>query len=251
MIRPGDVALVTGGGRGIGRAVALALAGAGARVAACSRTLPDVSGVADQIRAAGGEALALRCDVADPSQVDAAVLDTVKTFGRIDILVNNAGVGTVAPSEVADYDIAEWDRIVNVNLRGTFLCCRAVLPGMRTRRKGTIINVASITGMKAAPLVAPYGAGKFGVVGLTQALLAENHQYGIRVCMVNPGPTDTTIWDKKLVPLPAETRAAMMRPEDVAHAVLFLAALPDRVRVDDIVVLPNQFPLKLWDYRVD
>jgi len=122
---------------------------------------------------------------------------------------------------------------------------------MRERRRGTIINVASITGVKSAPLVAPYGAGKFGVVGLTQTLLAENHQYGIRVCMVHPGPTDTTIWDKKLVPLPAEVRATMMRPEDVAHVVLFLAALPDRVRVDEVVVLPNQFPLKLWDYRVD
>jgi NAD(P)-dependent dehydrogenase (short-subunit alcohol dehydrogenase family) len=251
LIHATDVALVTGGGRGIGRAVALALAGAGVRVAACSRTQPDVTGVAEQIRAAGGEALALRCDVADPDQVEAMVGETIRAFGRIDVLVNNAGVGTVAPCEVADYAIGEWDRIVNVNLRGTFLCCRAVLPRMRERRRGTIINVASITGVKSAPLVAPYGAGKFGVVGLTQALLAENHQYGIRVCMVHPGPTDTTIWDKKLVPVPAEVRAAMMRPEDVAHAVLFLATLPDQVRVDEIVVLPNQFPLRLWDYRVD
>jgi len=251
MIRPRDVALVTGGGRGIGRAVAAALAGAGVRVAACSRTLPDVARVAEQIRATGGEALALRCDVADPAQVETAVAETVGRFGQIDILVNNAGVGTVAPCEVADYEIAEWDRIVNVNLRGTFLCCRAVLPGMRDRRRGTVINVASITGVKSAPLVAPYGVGKFGVVGLTQALLAENHPYGIRVCMVNPGPTDTTIWDKKLTPLPADVRAAMMRPEDVARVVLFLASLPDEVRIDEIVVLPNQFPLKLWDYRVD
>jgi len=242
---------VTGGGRGIGRAVALALAGVGLRVAVCSRTQPDVTTVAEQIRAAGGEALALCCDVAAPAQVETMVEETVRAFGRIDILVNNAGVGTVAPCEVADYEVAQWDRVVDVNLRGTFLCCRAVLPGMRARRRGTIINVASITGVKSAPLVAPYGAGKFGVVGLTQALLAENHRHGIRVCMVHPGPTDTTIWDKKLVPLPAEVRAAMMRPEDVAHVVLFLAALPDHVRVDEIVVLPNQFPLRLWDYRLD
>jgi 3-oxoacyl-[acyl-carrier protein] reductase len=251
VIHRGQVAFVTGGGRGIGRAVARSLAGVGARVAACSRTLSDVESLAAEIRGAGGEALALECDVADQAQVERAVARTAELLGPIDILVNNAGVGTVAPSEVADYDVAEWDRIVNVNLRGVFLCCRAVLPSMRERRRGTVINIASITGLKAAPLVSPYGAGKFGVVGLTQSLIAENHRYGIRVCMVNPGTTDTTIWDKKLVPIPAEVRSAMMRPEDVAEVVLFLASLPDRVRIDEVVVLPNHFPVKLWDYRVE
>jgi NAD(P)-dependent dehydrogenase (short-subunit alcohol dehydrogenase family) len=251
VIRPGDVALVTGGGRGIGRAVAVALARAGARVATCSRTLSDVEAVVAEIQAAGGEALALECDVADAAQVERAVAHAVGALGPIDILVNNAGVGTVAPAEVADYDVAEWDRIVNVNLRGVFLCCRAVLPSMRERRRGTVINVASITGLKSAPLVAPYGVSKFGVVGLTQALIAENHGHGIRVCMVHPGTTDTTIWDKKLVPVPAEVRAAMMRPEDVAEVLVFLASLPDRVRIDEVVVLPNHFPVKLWDYRME
>jgi short-subunit dehydrogenase len=122
---------------------------------------------------------------------------------------------------------------------------------MRERKHGTIINVVSITGRQSAPLVSPYGASKFGEVGLTQALLAENHKYGIRVCMVNPGPTNTTIWDKKIVPLSKEVRDAMMYPEQVADVVLFMASLPDRVRIDEIVVLPNQFPVKLWDYRVE
>jgi NAD(P)-dependent dehydrogenase (short-subunit alcohol dehydrogenase family) len=152
---------------------------------------------------------------------------------------------------VADYEVAEWDRIVNVNLRGVFLCCRAVLPAMRERGRGTVVNVASITGLRSAPYVAPYGVSKFGVVGLTQALIAENQRYGIRVCMVSPGTTDTSIWDKKRVPVPAEVRAAMMRPEDVAEVVRFLASLPDRVRIDEVIVLPNQFPIRLWDYRVD
>jgi NADP-dependent 3-hydroxy acid dehydrogenase YdfG len=172
-------------------------------------------------------------------------------LGPVDLLVNNAGVGTVAPFEVADYEIAEWDRIVNVNLRGAFLCCRAVLPSMRERKRGTVINVGSISGHKSAPLVSPYGVSKFGLVGLNQALIAENHKHGIRVCMVSPGTTDTTIWDKKRVPIPAEVRAAMMRPEDIAEVILFLARLPDRVRIDDVVVLPNHFPVKLWDYRVE
>lgn len=251
MLKKGDIVFITGGGRGIGRATALAFGKVGARVAACSRTLADVEEVVNLIRKDGGEAIALQCDIAQPEEIEAAVKRTVSTYGPIDILVNNAGVGTVAPYEVADYEIAEWDRIINVNLRGTFLCCRAVLPSMRERKKGTIINVVSITGRESAPLVSPYGASKFGAVGLTQALLAENFKYGIRVCMVNPGPTNTTIWDKKITPLSKEVRAAMMHSEDVADVVLYMASLPDRVRIDEIVVLPNQFPVKLWDYRIE
>ncbi len=251
MLKKGDVAFITGAGRGIGRAVAKALAGEGIHVAVCSRTFADLQQLSAELACGAVRVLPLECDVADPLQVDRAFRIAAETLGPIDLLVNNAGVGTVAPVEVADYRIEEWDRIVNVNLRGMFLCCRAVLPSMRERRSGTIINVASITGLKSAPLVAPYGASKFGAVGLTQALLAENHKHGIRVCMVNPGPTNTTIWDKKLTPLPQEVRDAMMHPEDVAEVVLFLAKLPPRVRIDDIVVLPNQFPLKLWDYRVE
>jgi NAD(P)-dependent dehydrogenase (short-subunit alcohol dehydrogenase family) len=251
MMKQGDVALVTGAGRGIGRAVALSLGEAGARVALLSRTASDVESAAAAIREKGGEAIAMECDVADADAVAAAVERVSGALGPVDILVNNAGVGTVAPFEVADYEIAEWDRIVNVNLRGAFLCCRAVLPSMRERRRGTVINVGSISGHKSAPLVSPYGVSKFGLVGLNQALIAENHKHGIRVCMVSPGTTDTTIWDKKRVPIPAEVRAAMMRPEDIAEVILFLARLPDRVRIDDVVVLPNHFPVKLWDYRVE
>ncbi|HTY37190.1 MAG TPA: SDR family NAD(P)-dependent oxidoreductase [Bacteroidota bacterium] len=251
MIHKGDIAFVTGGGRGIGRAVSLALSRAGMSVIACSRTLGDVEEVAGLIEKEGGRALALQCDVANPLEVEQTFKRAASEFGPIDLLVNNAGVGTVAPYEVADYEIAEWDRIVNVNLRGTFLCCRAVLPSMRERRKGTIINVVSITGREAAPLVSPYGVSKFGAVGLTQGLLAENFKYGIRICMVNPGPTNTTIWDKKLTPLSKEVREAMMHSEDVAEVVLYMASLPERVRIDEIVVLPNQFPVKLWDYRVE
>jgi NADP-dependent 3-hydroxy acid dehydrogenase YdfG len=251
MIRAGDVAVVTGAGRGIGRAVATKLASVGARVALLSRTAADLDDAVAAIRAAGGEAHAFPCDVADAARVEDAFGRVRTALGPVDLLVNNAGVGTVAPVEVADYDVAEWDRIVGVNLRGAFLCARAVLPSMRERRRGTVVNLGSITGHESAPHVAPYGVSKFGLVGLTQALLAENHRHGIRVCLVSPGPTDSTIWDKKRVPLAPEVRAAMMRPEDVADVVLFLLRLPDTVRIDDIVVLPNQFPLKLWDYRVE
>lgn len=251
MIEQGTVALVTGGGRGIGRAAAIALAHAGMRVAACSRTPDDVEDVAKLIRKSGGDAIAIECDVADPQQVADAFATAEAKLGPIDLLVNNAGVGTVRPTEVADYDTAEWDRIVNVNLRGAFLCCRAAASRMRERRRGTIINIGSISGYESAPLVSPYGVSKFGLAGLTQALRAENHKYGVRVCSVSPGPTDTTIWDKKETPIPAEVRAVMMRSEEVADVIVFLASLPPNVRIDDIVVLPNQFPLKLWDYRME
>jgi len=251
MITPGDVALVTGAGRGIGRAVALALASAGCRVVAASRTATDLHSLCGELSALGHVATSVVADVADEAQVAGMVRHALDTFGSIDLLVNNAGVGTIEPVEVADYEVAEWDRIMNVNLRGAFLCCRHVLPGMRERRRGTVINIGSIAGRRGAPRVAPYDVSKFGLVGLTEALLAENHRNGVRVMLVTPGPTDSTIWDRKRTPIDAAVRAAMMRPAHVAHLVRFLAELPTGMRVDEVTVLPDQFPVKLWDYRVD
>jgi NAD(P)-dependent dehydrogenase (short-subunit alcohol dehydrogenase family) len=251
MIRPGDVALVTGAGRGIGRAAAVALAQSGCRIVATSRTAADLESLVTELRTGGGQATSIVADVAIEADVRAIVDHAIAAFGAVDILVNNAGVGTVAPAEVADYEVAEWDRIVNVNLRGAFLCCRYVLPHMRARRRGTVITIGSIAGRRGAPNVAPYDVSKFGVAGLHDAILAENHRHGIRVAMVTPGPTDSTIWDKKVTPIPAAVRAAMMRPEHVAHVVRFLAELPEGMRIDEVVVLPDQFPVKLWDYRVE
>lgn len=251
MIRRGDVALVTGAGRGIGRATAHALAAAGCRLDAASRTAADLDSLVAELRAAGHEATAVVADVAQEEDVRAMVDHVVTAFGDIALLVNNAGVGTVAPAEVADYDVAEWDRILGVNLRGAFLCCRHVVPHLRARRRGTVINVGSIAGRRGAPNVAPYDVSKFGLAGLTEALLAENHQHGVRVALVTPGPTDSTIWDRKRTPIAAEVRAAMLRPEQVAHVIRFLAELPEGVRIDEVTVLPDQFPVKLWDYRLD
>jgi NAD(P)-dependent dehydrogenase (short-subunit alcohol dehydrogenase family) len=251
MIRPGDVALVTGAGRGIGRATALTLADAGCRVVVASRTAADLDTLVTEIRARGGTASAVVADVSREEDASAMVARALDEYHAVDILVNNAGVGTVAPSEVADYDTAEWDRIVGVNLRGAFLCAKHVLPHMRARRRGAVISVGSISGRRGAPNVSPYTVSKFGLAGLHEALLAENHRHGIRVMMVSPGPTDSTIWDAKRTPLTPEVRAAMMRPERVAHVVRFLAELPEGMRIDEIVVLPEQFPVKLWDYRVE
>lgn len=251
MIVPGDVALITGAGRGIGRATALTLAQAGCRIVASSRTAHDLESLVRDIELRGGAAIGVVTDVSLEIDVSALVARALAEYGAIDILVNNAGVGTLAPSEVTDYDTAEWDRIVGVNLRGAFLVAKHVLPHMRTRQRGTVITIGSIAGRRGVPNVSPYTVAKFGLAGLHEGLLAENHKYGIRVSMVSPGPTDSTIWDAKRVPLSAEVRAAMMRPERVAHVVRFLAELPDGMRIDEIAVLPDQFPVKFWDYRVE
>lgn len=245
-----QVALVTGGGRGIGRAIAKMLAEEGAAVALAARSRDEIEAVRREIEAAGGRALAVQADVSDEQQVLKMMDEVGGALGPVDILVNCAGVPTKRPTELADYETADWDRIMNVNLRGVFLCSREAVRGMRARRRGTIINIASIAGIKAAPNVAPYSTAKYGVMALNQTLLAENARYGIKVHAVCPGTTDTPIWDKKEVPLSAEVRSRMLRPENVAEVVRFLVALPQNVRVDEIVVLPNEFPVALWDYQL-
>jgi NAD(P)-dependent dehydrogenase (short-subunit alcohol dehydrogenase family) len=166
----------------------------------------------------------------------------------VDVLVNNAGIPTRRPTEVADYATEDFDRILGVNLRGAFFCARAVLRGMRERRSGIIVNVGSISGIRAAPDVLPYSVAKFGIQALNETLIAENTRYGIKSHVVCPGVTDTSIWDRKEVPLPADVRARMLRPEDVAEVVAFLIRLPHHVRIDQVVLTPNVFPMKLWDY---
>ncbi|MGI6130516.1 MAG: SDR family NAD(P)-dependent oxidoreductase [Bacillota bacterium] len=246
----GKVALVTGGGRGIGRATALALSEEGAVVAVVARTRHEVESVAGDIRNRGGTAIALTADIGSETSVDSMVDSVIQSLGPIDILVNNAAVGTTRSCPVADYPADEWDRILNITLRGTFLCCRAVLKGMRGRRSGTIVNIGSIAGKKAAPDVSPYCVAKFGVAGLSQALVAENCRHGIRIHTICPGPVDTPIYDRKQHPPSKEVRDKMMKPEDVADAVIFLCSLSPRVRIDEIVMVPNQFPVSLWDYQL-
>jgi NAD(P)-dependent dehydrogenase (short-subunit alcohol dehydrogenase family) len=173
---------------------------------------------------------------------------TEAVFGPLDILVNNAGIPTRRPTQVSDYTTDDFDRILNVNLRGAFFCAREAARRMRERRAGTIVNIGSISGIRAAPDVLPYSIAKFGIEALTQTLIAENTQYGIKCHEVCPGVTNSSIWDRKEVPLPADVRARMLEPNDIAEVVLFLLQLPHRVRIDRVVLTPNVFPMKLWDY---
>lgn len=244
----GKVALVTGAGRGIGAAISRSLVEAGALVALVSRTESDIIGLAAELDPARDRVAVLPGDVSDEATVERLFDDAEARLGPLDILVNNAGIPTRRPFEVADYPTEDFDRILGVNLRGAFLCARAGVRRMRARRSGTIVNIGSISGIRAAPEVLPYSVAKFGIEALSQTLLAEATQHDIKIHVVDPGVTNSSIWDRKEVPLPADVRARMLEPGDVADVVLFLLKLPHRVRIDRVILTPNVFPMKLWDY---
>ena len=178
------------------------------------------------------------CDVADRASVASMVSSVEARFGPVDILVNNAGMNT-SPRSVSEVEYDDWDRTVSVNLTGSFNCARAVLPKMRERRGGTIINIASTAGLRTSDFAgAAYSAAKHGVVSLTYSINEEEHEFGIRACSICPGETDTPIMDKRPVPPSAERRTEMLRPEDVASAALFVAGLPPGACVPLLVIKP-------------
>lgn len=228
-----QVAIVTGAGRGIGRAVALAFGREGATVALAARTASELEGVADQIRRASGRALAVPTDVTREESVAALVEKVLAQLKRVDVLVTAAGVATFAP--LLDTKPEEWDRMMAVNVRGVFLACRAVLPPMMRQRRGTIINIVSVAAKRAIPGAAAYTASKHAVLGLTQVLAEEMRPHGLRVGALSPGAVDTALWDA--VPNPPD-RSRMLRPEDVAEAALLMASLPPGASLEDLTLLP-------------
>jgi 3-hydroxybutyrate dehydrogenase len=186
------VALITGGGRGIGRAIALAFAREGAHVAVTARTAAQVEAVAAEARALGRKAVAVSCDVGDRAQVEAAVRVAAETLGPVQILVNNAGIA--ASAKVTETDDALWEQHLRVNLTGAFYASRAVLPAMLAARWGRIVNIASTAARQGFPYVAAYVASKHGLLGLTRALAVEVVSAGITVNAICPGfvATDLT-----------------------------------------------------------
>ena len=193
----GKRAVVTGAGRGIGAAIAEALAAAGARVALLARSDDELRAVADGIAARGGEALVERVDVADEGSVDAAFASIRRAWGGVDILVNNAGVqGAIGP--LHEVDVAYWWRAVEVNLKGCFLCSRQVLPGMIEQRGGKIINLSGGGAVSPRPFFSAYSASKAAVVRLTETLAAEVRDYGIDVNAIAPGAVNTRMLDERL-----------------------------------------------------
>ena len=212
--------LVTGAGRGIGRSIALRFAEEGARVALVARTLADLEETAARITACGGRGLAICGDITVPGFADECVTRTEREIGPVDVLVNNAGVFIWRP--FLKMSPADWDRVIATNLTGAAAFCRAVLPGMVERRRGRIVNVSSIHGMRGDANVAAQAAAKFGLIGLTQSLAREFRSHNVAVNAVCPG----TVENKKEEgdALHAEPLAEKLWPRDVARAVLFLAS---------------------------
>jgi NADP-dependent 3-hydroxy acid dehydrogenase YdfG len=235
MERPlaGQVAIVTGAGRGIGRAIAERFASEGADLVLASRTARDLEAVAKRVERAGVRALVVPSDVTDDAAVERLVERAVDAFGRIDILVTAAGVASFGP--VAEATARDWDAMLAVNLRAVMTCCRAVLPPMLARRSGTIINVASIAARRPIPGAAAYTATKAGVVGWSRVLAEELRAGGVRVGVLVPGAVDTPLWDA----IPGgPDRARMLRAEDVARAAALIASLPPGATMEEVTLLP-------------
>jgi NADP-dependent 3-hydroxy acid dehydrogenase YdfG len=231
----GKTAIVTGAGRGIGRAIAVAFAAEGAAVVLASRSRADLAQVAGEIRAGGGgRALAIPTDVTNDSAVEALIEQTLADLGRVDVLVTSAG--TAAFAALADSKPADWDTMLSVNLRAAMVCCRAVLAPMMRQASGTIINVASIAAKRALPGSAVYTATKAGLFGFSRVLAEELRTTGVRVGVLMPGAVDTPLWDTLGG---APPRDKMLRPEDVARAALLMASLPSHAVLEELTLLPS------------
>lgn len=192
----GKGAVITGGGRGIGAAIARSLVEAGAAVAVSARTESEIEAVAAELREAGHRAVAIACDVTDPESVAALKAAAESELGTVDVLVNNAGIVTTAP--LAAMSLEKWDRIFAVNVTGTFLCTQAFLPAMAERGWGRVINIASIAGKMGAPYISAYAASKHAVMGFTRAVASEVAATGVTVNAVCPGYVETGMLESSL-----------------------------------------------------
>lgn len=233
----GKRTLITGGGSGIGLAVAQAFLAEGAVVAISGRNAAKLKDAA--LRLNGGDRLvSYPCDVADPTQVAHLVHQVTDRLGGIDILVNNAGLN-VKNRGVRSLTIADWQLQIRTNLDGAFYCIHEVLPQMLARKDGLIVNVVSIAGKRAVPLGGVgYAASKFGMSALGLCLGAEEKESGVRVSNVYPGEVDTPILVNRPQPVTEAHRQSMLRPEDVAAAVVFVASLPPHATVPELVIKP-------------
>jgi NADP-dependent 3-hydroxy acid dehydrogenase YdfG len=228
--------LITGASRGIGKATALAFAKAGVSSVLLGRSIDQLQSTAEAVRALGAEAIAIQLDLAQVDRVKPRLTQILEGVGTINILVNNAGMGYTG--SLIETSLADWQRIIDLNLTSPFQCIQAILPQMRSRRSGTIINVISIAGRQTFPDWGAYCASKFGLMGMTKTLAQEERSYGIRVVALCPGAVNTPLWDSDTVQADFD-RSQMLTPEDVADAIVHAALLPQHVVLDELVLMPN------------
>jgi 3-oxoacyl-[acyl-carrier protein] reductase len=227
----GKVAIVTGSSSGIGKAIALRFGQEGAKVVVAARRLQLCEQTVSQIREQSGEALAIQTDIADERQVERLMADTVERYGRIDILINNAGIG--GGSRLIDTSTETFDQVMNVNVRGTFFCCRAGFRQMKRQGGGVIINMSSVAGLQAWSGTGTYSASKHGIMALTKSLADEGRSYNIKVSAICPGAVADELVDAS----PADIqRSEKIDPFDVAEATLYLSTLGKYAVVHHIVI---------------
>ena len=240
----GQVAWITGGGSGIGLAGAIELVKAGAHVVISGRNIATNAAALAQLQALGS-AESVLLDVADKHAVKAVAQQILAAHGRIDILVNSAGINATK----RNFDVLTteaWDDVVNINLNGLFYCVHAVLPAMRAQTGGLIVNVSSWAGLYASKLTGPaYNATKRAVLALSESINMEECAHGIRATSLLPGEVATPIMEKRPVPPTKETRERMVQTEDMGRAILFLAQMPARACINELVISPthNRFYL--------
>ncbi|MDP6776257.1 MAG: SDR family oxidoreductase [Candidatus Latescibacteria bacterium] len=227
----GKVAIITGAGRGIGRATALAFADAGASIVVVARTRTEIDEVADQCREEGAEAIAVLADVSDRDQVLAMAGEVYATFRKVDILVNNAGVAL--HDRIPDIREEDFDRTYQVNTKGVFLCTQAVFGRMCEQGSGHIVNVSSTSGKQGSAGFGSYAASKFAVIGFTQATHAEGQPHGVKASVVCPGPVDTVMRRNNH---PNDIIENLTQPEEIADAILHLVCQSPKAHTPEVIV---------------
>ncbi len=230
----GSVAIITGASKGIGRSIAMQLSRLDVHVVLAARNTELLNELNNEIRSDGGTSIVVSTDVTSEHSVKNLIIETQKRFGTIDILINNAGVGVF--SNVVDMKVDEYETMMNVNLKGVFLCSRAVLPVMMSQKHGEIINIASLAGKNSFAGGSVYSATKWGLIGFARSLMLEVREHNIRVVTISPGSVNTGFADNE------HDRPNAIQPEDVAETVVFALTMPNRVNVSEIDVRPTIKP---------
>ena len=235
----GKIVAITGGGTGIGAGIATVLAQAGCRVAIGGRRLEKLQAIADAVESE----TPIHChalDVADASSVDAFFADVKSHFGDPDILVNSAGVN-IQKRTMAEMVPEDWERVMQINASGAYRCIHAVLPAMRERRDGLVVNISSVAGKRAISLGGVvYCASKFAMTALGTAVSNEVREEGVRVTNVYPGEVNTPILENRPAPVSQEHKDSILQPEDIASVVLTICSLPPRANVPEVVIKPTK-----------